>query len=160
MKMLGKVMLAVIIAAAVMISSIFLYNIFFGKSPPQPPRRQIAFVNCTYYIYPNETYGIVNITKVIRLENVDLKMNYFRLLVMGNITANTKINIRVVDKDGLLSEGDQFFVSVHNGNITRFMLCCEFHGKTKNGEEIRCSQPLWDSKYGPMLSKAGEQNHL
>ena len=155
-----KIVIAIAIAGIVIISSIYFIFVldFFGSSHC-PPMKQIAFVNCTYYIYPNRTFAIVNVTEVIPLVDVDLKIEYFEIRAMAtNISdfINWTYNTWVKDSNGILDVGDKFFISITDGNITGLSLFCSFTGKTKNGEWIESWGYVWDSEHGPYVWKEEE----
>ena len=148
MKKMWRVAVVIIIMITIFASFFIFYELF--KVSYSPPRKQIAFVNCAYYISPNGTYAVVNVTEVIPLENVELKTEYFDLRVLieddwKNVTYKMWVN----DKNGILESGDQFFISASGGKITKLILWCNYYTEKFDGMGV-----LWDSEHGPYVWKA------
>ncbi len=151
MKKIVVIGIVVAIVAIAIFASFFIYNVLFGVYIP-PSSKQPFFVNCSYYIYPNGTYVVVNITKVIQLGKVKPylynpeKPNEPRFVWTPDGTFIDR------DHNGLLSEGDQFFTKKEK-NDTHFLVELAYGGPDADGKQFFPWSVLWDSEHGPYVWK-------
>jgi len=134
------ILLIIFIVVLIIVAGFVVRSIFYYEVPEE--RKQPFFVNCTYYLAPNETYAIINITTVIKLADLDPRIEYFDFIIASNTTEKEGKYLDK-DSDGMVSKGDQF-VAKSNKPIWYIIIFVDVG-------DYRYDGIVWDSRKGPII---------